>query len=86
MGSNRRLKIGILTSSRADFGIYLPLLRAFKERPQQFKLEIIAFGTHLSPFYGKTIQWIENQGFKAKHRIYSMLQTDTEESILLLMR
>jgi GDP/UDP-N,N'-diacetylbacillosamine 2-epimerase (hydrolysing) len=36
------MKIGVLTSSRADFGIYLPLLNLLKLDPF-FKLEIIAF-------------------------------------------
>ena len=40
------MKIGILTSSRADYGIYLPLLRMLKV-DDYFNLEIIAFGTHL---------------------------------------
>ena len=41
------MKVGVLTSSRADFGIYLPLLKLLKE-DSFFNLEIIAFGTHLS--------------------------------------
>ena len=41
------MKIGVLTSSRADFGIYLPLLSKLK-LDSSFNLEIIAFGTHLS--------------------------------------
>ena len=40
------MKVGVLTSSRADFGIYLPLLKLLKE-DSFFNLEIIAFGTHL---------------------------------------
>ena len=51
------MKIGILTSSRADFGIYLPLLKILKEDPF-FNLNIIAFGTHLSNSYGNTINEI----------------------------
>ena len=41
------MKIGVLTSSRADFGIYLPLLKLI-EKDSFFQLEIIAFGTHTS--------------------------------------
>ena len=41
------MKIGVLTSSRADYGIYLPLLEKLK-KDSFFDLEIIAFGTHLS--------------------------------------
>ena len=36
------MKIGVLTSSRADYGIYLPLLNKIKD-DCFFELEIIAF-------------------------------------------
>ena len=45
------MKIGVLTSSRADYGIYLPLLLKLKA-DDFFQLEIIAFGTHLSKTHG----------------------------------
>ena len=44
------MKIGVLTSSRADYGIYLPLLNKIK-KDIFFDLEIIAFGTHLSSHF-----------------------------------
>lgn len=63
-------KIGILTSSRADFGIYLPLLNAFKEN-SQFDIKLIVFGTHLSPDHGLTVNEIESSGFNANYKIYT---------------
>lgn len=54
------MKIGVLTSSRADYGIYTPLLRAMRE-DSFFDLEIIAFGSHLSAAHGSTISEIEQQ-------------------------
>jgi len=53
------MKIGVLTSSRADFGIYLPLLNVMKT-DNFFQLEIIAFGSHLSHKHGYTLTEIEN--------------------------
>ena len=53
------MKIGVLTSSRADFGIYLPLLKLLKA-DNFFNLNIIAFGTHLSSSFGTTINEIVN--------------------------
>lgn len=81
MGSPGIIKLGILTSSRADFGIYLPLLKALKEKPEEFHFEIIAFGTHLSAFHGTTMSFIIEQGFEVTHTIPSMMLTDDEESI-----
>ncbi len=53
------MKIGILTSSRADFGIYTPLLKELV-RDSYFEIDIIAFGTHLSPEHGLTIKEIRS--------------------------
>jgi len=81
MGFTSRLKIGVLTSSRADFGIYLPLLYALKSQNAEFEIEIIAFGTHLSSYHGFTLNWIVKNGFEVKHQISSMLISDDEGSI-----
>ncbi|NRF39144.1 UDP-N-acetylglucosamine 2-epimerase [Pedobacter foliorum] len=74
------MRIGVLTSSRADFGIYLPLLRRLRD-DHFFELEIIAFGTHLSTLHGETIEQITEKGFKVKYKIESMLLSDSAESI-----
>ncbi len=39
------IRVGVLTSSRADFGIYLPLLKAL-QKEEAFHLELIVFGMH----------------------------------------
>lgn len=74
------MKIGVLTSSRADYGIYLPLLQKIKE-DSFFELEIIAFGTHLSRSHGYTLKAIENDGYKTIHTLSSLISNDDEQSI-----
>ncbi len=74
------MKIGVLTSSRADYGIYLPLLQKIKE-DSFFEMEIIAFGTHLSRSHGYTLTTIENDGYKTIHTISSLISNDDEQSI-----
>lgn len=74
------MKIGVLSSSRADFGIYLPLLNQLKV-DNFFELEIIAFGTHLSKFHGYTLDNILANGFRNVHTISSLLTNDDEASI-----
>lgn len=76
--------IAILTSSRADYGIYLPLLKALKE-DASFEARIIAFGTHLSPFHGYTVNQIVNDGFEVSHQIESMLCGDSPNAISTAM-
>lgn len=74
------VNIGVLTSSRADFGVYLPLLKGMKS-DSSFNLSIIAFGTHLSRFHGYTIDDITANGFEAKYTVPTLLVDDSEEGI-----
>jgi GDP/UDP-N,N'-diacetylbacillosamine 2-epimerase (hydrolysing) len=74
------MKIGVLTSSRADYGIYLPLLERIKNE-QQHDLEIIAFGTHLSKFHGFTLCEIKKDNFSIIHELSSLVTNDDECSI-----
>lgn len=74
------MKIGILTSSRADYGIYFPLLKELKTHIS-ISLEIIAFGTHLSKFHGYTLDSIKKDNYSKIHQISSLLSNDDEESI-----
>lgn len=74
------MRIAALTSSRADFGIYLPLLRKLDADPF-FDVSLIVFGTHLSKFHGYTISEIDAEGFKVDHRIETLLLADSEEAI-----
>lgn len=74
------MRIGVLTSSRADYGIYLPLLLKLKT-DSFFELEIIAFGTHLSKFHGFTITEIEQNEYNTVHKISTLLSNDDEQSI-----
>jgi GDP/UDP-N,N'-diacetylbacillosamine 2-epimerase (hydrolysing) len=74
------MKIGVLTSSRADYGIYLPLLKKIKE-DNFFELEIIAFGTHLSKSYGFTLNEIEKGNYSKIHCISSLIANDDEQAV-----
>ena len=76
------MKIGILTSSRADYGIYLPLLQKLKS-DDFFELEIIAFGTHLSKTHGFTLNSIQNDGFDKIHQIDTLLSDDSKKGICI---
>lgn len=74
------MKIAVLTSSRADFGIYSPLLKRIQEDPY-YQLEIIAFGTHLSKFHGFSLNQIKESNFETIHEISTLLTNDDECSI-----
>lgn len=74
------MKIGVLTSSRADYGIYLPLLQKMKN-DSFFELEIIAFGSHLSKGHGYTLNDIIKDEYNCIHTISSLISNDDEQSI-----
>jgi GDP/UDP-N,N'-diacetylbacillosamine 2-epimerase (hydrolysing) len=74
------MKIGVLTSSRADYGIYLPLLEVLK-KDIFFDLEIIAFGTHLSDKHGFTLADIIKDEYDTIHEITSLVDDDSEKGI-----
>lgn len=74
------MKVGVLTSSRADYGIYYPLLCAMKSDPS-FTVDILAFGTHLSVAHGHTIDFIEKDGFSIKHAIQTLPTDDSPEAV-----
>jgi GDP/UDP-N,N'-diacetylbacillosamine 2-epimerase (hydrolysing) len=73
-------RIAILTSSRADFGIYLPLLFAL-QKDSFFSFKIIAFGTHLSLEHGYTISEIEKEGFIIDYKLYAAQNSNNQQGI-----
>lgn len=78
------MKIAVLTSSRADYGIYQPLLRRLEQDPF-FDLELIVFGTHLSEFHGYTADMIIEDGFRIARKVESLVLGDSEEAISTAM-
>lgn len=74
------MKIGVLTSSRADFGIYLPLLKLLQS-DSFFELEIIAFGSHLSKKHGYTVEEIKKSGFEVPYELETIADSDSAVDI-----
>lgn len=54
--------IAVATTSRADWGLLLPLLRELRKRGQE--PAVIAANMHLLPEYGNTIEEIRSSGFE----------------------
>lgn len=75
------MRIGILTSSRADYGIYIPLLEELK-KDTFFDLQIIAFGTHLSKKHDFTIKNIVKDEYKIIHKINTFINDDSKKGIV----
>jgi GDP/UDP-N,N'-diacetylbacillosamine 2-epimerase (hydrolysing) len=71
------MKVGLLTSSRADYSIYFPLIKNLL-LDKDIELEIIAFGSHLSKRHGFTIDYILNDGIEVKHRLSGTVPENDE--------
>jgi GDP/UDP-N,N'-diacetylbacillosamine 2-epimerase (hydrolysing) len=73
-------RIGILSSSRADYSIYRPLLLALKESGR-YDVFLIAFGTHLSQQHGNTVNAIEQDGFNVDVKLNCLPQNGSPAGI-----
>lgn len=63
-------RIAIITSTRAEYGLLTPVIREFRRRENnEFRLDLIVTGTHLSENYGKTINEIQNDGFRIDYKV-----------------
>jgi len=69
-----------VTTSRADYGVYLPVLRRIQEEPD-LKLLLIVSGMHLSPEFGLTVNNIADDGFDICAKVEMLLSSDTPEGI-----
>jgi UDP-hydrolysing UDP-N-acetyl-D-glucosamine 2-epimerase len=72
--------IGIATTSRADYGAILPILRAIQADPD-LCVKLYVSGAHLSPEFGLTVQMIDQDGFPIEERVEMLLSSDTPAGI-----
>jgi len=72
-----RRRIGVVTTSRADYShLYWPL-RELDAHPE-IELGVFALAAHLAPQFGNTIAEIERDGFPVQARIECLLSSDTD--------
>jgi len=69
-------KICFFTGTRADYGLLRPLITTAKEK-ENFIVQIVASGMHLSPEFGMTYKEIEKDGFLIDEKIEILLSSDT---------
>lgn len=72
--------IGVVTTARADYGIYGPLLQAISADPD-LRLLLFVSGMHLSPEFGSTVRAIEEDGHPIAARIESLLASDSPQAV-----
>ena len=75
-----KLKICVVTGSRADYGLLEPVMRLL-ERRDDFELQIVVTGMHLVSEFGFTAGVIEKDGFTITARVDSLVSGDSAASV-----
>ena len=73
-------KIGVITTSRADYGIYRPLLKRLHQ-DTDLQLCLFVSGSHLSHKSGMTVYEIEQDGFPITECVPASPVSDTPQAI-----
>lgn len=69
-------KIAVFTGTRAEYGLLFWLLSDLKNAAD-FELQLIVSGTHLSPEFGSTLNFIEADGFEIAEKVEVLLSSNT---------
>jgi GDP/UDP-N,N'-diacetylbacillosamine 2-epimerase (hydrolysing) len=77
------VKVGVLTSSRADYGIYKSLLSALHVS-EDFELITIVFGNHFLKEMSNSLQEIKNDSFGSINYVGSFYKTNSPEEVVEL--
>jgi len=77
-------RIGVVTTSRADYGLLLPVLKRIKAA-RGLELVLFVSGTHLSGRHGMTVRAIEADGFPIAARVPLPLQNNSPEAVAKAM-
>lgn len=73
-------KIAILTGTRAEYGLFRPLLAKLSDEPGA-DLSLLVTGTHLAERFGATVAEVEADGYRIAARIPLPLDDDSERGV-----
>lgn len=73
-------KICIVTATRAEYGLLKPLMSRL-QASNDFELQVLVTGAHLSPEFGLTYQLLERDGFEIDEQVEMLLSSDTAVGI-----
>lgn len=71
-----RRRVCVLTGTRAEYGLLVPILRRLRE-DDRFDLKLVAAGSHLSLLHGETYRQIESDGFRIDAKVEMLLASDS---------
>ena len=73
-------RIGIMTGTRAEYGLLKPLMQEIN-KDNALELYLIVSGMHLSPEFGMTYKEIEEDGFQINAKVEMLLSSDSPAGI-----
>lgn len=73
-------KVVVVTGTRADYGIYYPVLNAI-EHSTELELHLLVTGMHLRSEYGNTIEHIKKDGFRISAMVDNLLEGSTHANM-----
>lgn len=77
-------KIGVITGTRAEYGLLKPVIEKINE-DEDLKLCLIATGMHLEEKFGYTYREIEKDGYVIDYKVEMNLESDTPEAVVRSM-
>ena len=78
------MKIGVVTTTRAEYGLLKPIIKKIENDPET-DLVLIVTGTHLLDEFGHTIDFIYEDGFSSILEVPVKIDTGNSESISCTM-
>lgn len=76
MTTAHRLRIGVVTGTRAEYGLLFWILKRLQDDPM-LGLQLVISGAHLSPAHGLTYRDIEADGFRIACKVDLALEDDS---------
>ncbi len=70
------MKVGIVTGTRADYGLLYPVMKRVAS-DNELELDLFVTGSHLSEYHGKTVDAIKADGFAIAAEIPLPLEDDS---------
>lgn len=75
-------KIAVITTTRAEYGLLSPVIDELRKyESDEFRVDLVVSGTHLSEEYGMTVEEIRKDGKRIDHLVAIPVSSDTEADI-----
>ena len=73
-------RICVFTGSRAEYGLLSPLIKKIKNE-EEFQLQLLVSGMHLSPEFGLSYKQIEEDGYTIDEKTEMLVSSDSDIGI-----